>query len=162
MAPETDTEFGVIVPLISPFVGATGAVRSGKTDRADPVRIGLVSSSSRCWPRLGFSCSHFPIPDPSTVDPEAGRLFPVIGIASEFPGSRSRIALPDGASPTSFPQSDGKLERWHGSLRHECIRADFPSSSEEARCGITASVDCYNSVRLHSTIGYITPADKLQ
>ncbi|MFN9270424.1 MAG: integrase core domain-containing protein [Planctomycetaceae bacterium] len=27
---------------------------------------------------------------------------------------------------------------------------------------MTAYVDYYNSVRLHSAIGYITPADKLQ
>jgi putative transposase len=61
-----------------------------------------------------------------------------------------------------YPQSNGKLERWHGSLKCECIRPACPSSIDEARRRITVYVDRYNTVRLHSAIGYITPADKLQ
>jgi transposase InsO family protein len=61
-----------------------------------------------------------------------------------------------------YPQSNGKIERWHGSLKRECIRPACPSSVDEARRRITAYVDRYNTVRLHSAIGYITPADKLQ
>ncbi|MDX1969291.1 MAG: IS3 family transposase [Planctomycetaceae bacterium] len=60
-----------------------------------------------------------------------------------------------------YPQSNGKLERWHGSLKQECIRPCCPASVEEARQRITAFVEHYNSVRLHSALGYITPADKL-
>ena len=61
-----------------------------------------------------------------------------------------------------YPQSNGKLERWHGSLKRECIRPTCPGSVDEARRRITALVAHYNTVRLHSAIGYITPADKLQ
>ena len=61
-----------------------------------------------------------------------------------------------------YPQSNGNLERWHGSLKRECIRSACPDSVEEARRRITAFVAHYNTVRLHSAIGYITPADKLQ
>lgn len=61
-----------------------------------------------------------------------------------------------------YPQSNGKLERWHGSLKRECIRPACPGSVDEARRRITAFVAHYNTVRLHSAIGYITPADKLQ
>jgi len=60
-----------------------------------------------------------------------------------------------------YPQSNGKLERWHGSLKRECIRPTCPASLEEARSRVTAFVEHYNHVRLHSAIGYITPADKL-
>jgi transposase InsO family protein len=60
-----------------------------------------------------------------------------------------------------YPQSNGKLERWHGSLKRECIRPSCPGSVEEARKRITSFVDHYNTVRLHSALGYITPADKL-
>lgn len=60
-----------------------------------------------------------------------------------------------------YPQSNGKLERWHGSLKRECIRTNSLSSLEEARRRIVAYVDHYNHVRLHSALGYITPADKL-
>ena len=60
-----------------------------------------------------------------------------------------------------YPQSNGKLERWHGSLKRECIRPACPASLEEARRRVTNFVTHYNHVRLHSAIGYLTPADKL-
>lgn len=60
-----------------------------------------------------------------------------------------------------YPQSNGKLERWHGSLKQECIRPLPPGSVEEARRRVAEYVAHYNTVRLHSAIGYVTPADKL-
>ena len=60
-----------------------------------------------------------------------------------------------------YPQSNGKLERWHGSLKRECIRPAAPQSVDEARRRVTAYGEHYNSVRLHGAIGYLTPADKL-
>jgi transposase InsO family protein len=60
-----------------------------------------------------------------------------------------------------YPQSNGKLERWHGTLKRECIRTSCPASLEEARCRVSDYVRHYNTVRLHSAIGYITPLDKL-
>jgi putative transposase len=60
-----------------------------------------------------------------------------------------------------YPQSNGKLERWHGSLKRECVRPSCPGSLDEARKRIAAYVEHYNTVRLHSALGYITPADKL-
>jgi transposase InsO family protein len=60
-----------------------------------------------------------------------------------------------------YPQSNGKLERWHGSLKRECVRPACPASLEEARQRVAMFVEHYNHVRLHSAIGYITPADKL-
>jgi transposase InsO family protein len=60
-----------------------------------------------------------------------------------------------------YPQSNGKLERWHGSVKQECIRPCCPESIEEARRRIQDYVTYYNHVRLHSAIGYVTPADKL-
>ena len=60
-----------------------------------------------------------------------------------------------------YPQSNGKLERWHGSLKRECIRPASLESLEEAQRRVAAYVDHYNHVRLHSALGYVTPADKL-
>jgi putative transposase len=60
-----------------------------------------------------------------------------------------------------YPQSNGKLERWHGSLKRECIRPSCPESIEEARRKVEMFVDHYNHERLHSALGYIAPADKL-
>jgi putative transposase len=60
-----------------------------------------------------------------------------------------------------YPQSNGKLERWHGSLKRERLRPAAPASAEEARRLVAGYVQHYNQVRLHSAIGYVTPADKL-
>lgn len=60
-----------------------------------------------------------------------------------------------------YPQSNGKLERWHGSLKRECIRPACPTSLDEAKRRVSAYVEHYNHVRLHSALAYITPADRL-
>jgi putative transposase len=60
-----------------------------------------------------------------------------------------------------YPQSNGKIERWHRSVKDECIRPGVPLSLEDARRLVEAYVRHYNEVRLHSAIGYVTPADKL-
>lgn len=60
-----------------------------------------------------------------------------------------------------YPQSNGKLERWHKSLKSECIRPKAPLNIEEAQRLVAAYVEDYNQHRLHSSIGYVTPADKL-
>jgi transposase InsO family protein len=60
-----------------------------------------------------------------------------------------------------YPQSNGKLERWHKSLKTECVRPAAPANADEARQLIGAYVTHYNEVRLHSALGYVTPADKL-
>jgi putative transposase len=61
-----------------------------------------------------------------------------------------------------YPQSNGKLERFHKTIKGECIRVKVPLSVEEARRIVTDYVEHYNTVRLHSAIGYITPKDKLE
>lgn len=60
-----------------------------------------------------------------------------------------------------YPQSNGKIERWHKSLKGECIRPGTPLSADDARRLIQNYVDHYNTVRLHSAIGYVTPQDML-
>jgi len=60
-----------------------------------------------------------------------------------------------------YPQSNGKLERYHGTIKSECIRPGTPLSLEDALRVVTRYVEHYNQVRLHSAIGYLTPADKL-
>ena len=60
-----------------------------------------------------------------------------------------------------YPQSNGKIERWHKSLKSECIRPGTPLTLADARRLIQQYVDHYNTVRLHSAIGFVTPADML-
>jgi len=60
-----------------------------------------------------------------------------------------------------YPQSNGKLERFHKTIKGECIRVKVPLSLDDARRIVTDYVEHYNHVRLHSAVGYITPNDKL-
>ena len=61
-----------------------------------------------------------------------------------------------------YPQSNGKLERWHRSIKSECIRPQTPLSLVDARRLVEHYVTHYNTVRLHSAIGYVTPKDKIE
>jgi putative transposase len=60
-----------------------------------------------------------------------------------------------------YPQSNGKIERWHRSIKSECVRPGTPLTVEDAVRLIEDYVRHYNEVRLHSAIGYVAPADKL-
>jgi transposase InsO family protein len=60
-----------------------------------------------------------------------------------------------------YPQSNGKLERYHRTLKEQAIRPKTPLSLADAKRVVTDFIDHYNTVRLHSAIGYITPADRL-
>ena len=60
-----------------------------------------------------------------------------------------------------YPQSNGKIERWHKSLKGEYICPGTPLSLEDARRLVKGYVEHYNNIRLNSAIGYITPKDML-
>lgn len=61
-----------------------------------------------------------------------------------------------------YPQSNGKIERWHKTLKTEAIRPQTPLSLEDAREVVARFVQHYNEVRLHSALGYVTPKDSLE
>ena len=99
----------------------------------------------------------------------------------QFPGERPRIISDNGPqfiardfkefiricgmthvrTSAYYPQSNGKMERWFKTLKGECIRVKTPLSLEDARRLVAEFVNHYNTVRLHSAIAYVTPADKL-
>ncbi len=60
------------------------------------------------------------------------------------------------------PQSNGKIERFNGSLKNECIYPAAPLTAEDARRVVAAYVEHYNNGRLHSAIGYVPPAAVLE
>lgn len=60
-----------------------------------------------------------------------------------------------------YPQSNGKLERFHKTVKGECIRVKVPLTLDEARRIVAEYVTHYNHTRLHSAIGYVTPNDRL-
>jgi transposase InsO family protein len=60
-----------------------------------------------------------------------------------------------------YPQSNGKIERFHQTLKNESIRQQVPLSLANAIKIVGEFIEKYNSQRLHSAIGYITPNDKM-
>jgi len=60
-----------------------------------------------------------------------------------------------------YPQSNGKLERFHKTLKSEAIRVTTPDTLDAARALVTRFVNHYNGVRLHSAIDYVAPNDML-
>lgn len=61
-----------------------------------------------------------------------------------------------------YPQSNGKIERFHQSLKRECIRPRTPLTLGDARRVVGEFVEQYNNHRLHSAIGFIAPRDRLE
>jgi transposase InsO family protein len=61
-----------------------------------------------------------------------------------------------------YPQPNGKLERFHRTLKEQAIRPKTPLSLDQAREVVATFVDHYNQARLHSAIGYVAPKDRLE
>lgn len=94
-----------------------------------------------------------------------------------YPGQKPRIISDNGSQYTSqdfrefinhcemthvktspyYPQSNGKIERFHGSIKNEAIRPNTPIDLEDAERIIAKYIHDYNHVRLHSAIGYVPP-----
>jgi putative transposase len=60
-----------------------------------------------------------------------------------------------------YPQSNGKLERFHRTLKTDAIRPKTPLCLEDAQRLVKNFILHYNTLRLHSAIGYLTPNDRL-
>jgi transposase InsO family protein len=60
-----------------------------------------------------------------------------------------------------YPQSNGKIERYHRTIKSDCIREKNIESVDDARRVVQQYVIHYNEVRLHSAIGYVAPHTKL-
>ena len=61
----------------------------------------------------------------------------------------------------NYPQSNGKIERYHRTISEECLRKKSMINLEDARNQIQTYVDFYNNKRLHSSLYYLTPSDFL-
>lgn len=82
-------------------------------------------------------------------------------IAREFKQMLRQWDMDHVRTSTCYPQSNGKIERWHGTLKSEAIRRHIPIGLDDARRIIGNYVTYYNTARLHSATGYITPSDML-
>jgi putative transposase len=61
----------------------------------------------------------------------------------------------------SMREPDIEIERYHRTIKATAIRPSAPATLDEAQRVVAAFVEHYNSVRLHSAIGFVIPYDKL-
>jgi len=99
----------------------------------------------------------------------------------KFPGTKPRIISDNGTQFISkdfteylrfvglqhiktsicYPQSNGKIERFHGSINQECLSKSSLINLEDAKNQIASYINYYNTERLHSSLFYLTPEDFL-
>lgn len=82
-------------------------------------------------------------------------------IAKDFKAFIRRAGMTHVRTAPYYPQSNGKMERWYQTLKVTTIRPTPPASLDDARRMVAGFVAYYNHERLHSAIGFITPADLL-
>jgi len=61
----------------------------------------------------------------------------------------------------AYPQSNGKIERYHRTIHEECLMRKSLIDLDDARKQITKFIEYYNTKRLHSSLFYLTPYDFL-
>lgn len=82
-------------------------------------------------------------------------------VAKDFKNFIRYAGLSHTFTSVGYPQSNGKIERFFRTIKSNCIRRQSFLSIEDARRQINQYVWFYNQKRLHSSIGYVTPFDKL-
>ena len=82
-------------------------------------------------------------------------------IAKDFKAFIRQAGMTHGRTSPYDPQSNGKLERWQQTLKVTAIRPRAPGSPEAARRVVAEFVTYDHHHRLHSAIGFVTPADRL-
>jgi putative transposase len=82
-------------------------------------------------------------------------------ISKDFQVYLKQIGLQHVKTSPCYPQSNGKLERFHRSLEEECLRTNSLINLDDARKQIAEYVDHYNNNRLHSSLFYLRPVDFL-
>ena len=111
--------------------------------------------------------------DVTTIIQRAREKYPEVGpriisdngpqfISKEFKAFVKLCGMTHVKTSPFYPQSNGKIERFHKSYKMECVRPKTPLSMEDAIRETEKYVSKYNNERLHGAIGYIAPVDKLE
>lgn len=79
--------------------------------------------------------------------------------AREFGEYLKSVELQHVRTSPSYPQSNGKIERFHRSIQQECVNTTSMINLEDARKQIDNYIDHYNNHRLHSALNYLPPVD---
>lgn len=82
-------------------------------------------------------------------------------ISKDFAEYLKFAALQHIRTSIAYPQSNGKIERYHRTVHEECLMTKSMIDLDDARKQIAEFIDYYNSKSLHSSLFYLTPDDFL-
>lgn len=82
-------------------------------------------------------------------------------ISKDFAEYLKQAGLQHIRTSIAYPQSNGKIERYHRTIHEECLSTRSLIDLEDARKQIAEFIDYYNNKRLHSSLFYLTPNDFL-
>ena len=83
-------------------------------------------------------------------------------IAKEFKNYLNLVGITHRRTRFYYPASNGKIERFFKTCKSEAVRRQSYLSFEDLQRQLQKYIDNYNHKRLHSSLGYVTPWDKLQ
>lgn len=80
-------------------------------------------------------------------------------ISKDFAQYIKQVGLQHIRTSIAYPQSNGKIERYHRTIHQECLMTTSLIDLDDARKQIAEYIDYYNTKRLHSSLFYLTPDD---
>lgn len=81
-----------------------------------------------------------------------------IFLAKDFIKTTKKLHIKQEFTPKRSPEYNGCIERFFRTLKQECIWLNNFQSFEKAQSVITNWINYYNNERLHSALGYMSPA----
>ena len=82
-------------------------------------------------------------------------------ISKDFAQYIKLVGLQHIRTSIAYPQSNGKIERYHRTIHQECLMTSSLIDLDDARMQIAGYIEYYNTRRLHSSLFYLTPDDFL-
>lgn len=82
-------------------------------------------------------------------------------IAKEFKNYLALVGITHRRTRFFYPQSNGKIERFMQTCKNESIRRYSVLDLQDLKRQVERYIEYYNTRRLHSSLGYITPLDML-
>src|SRR5690606_26932703 len=83
-------------------------------------------------------------------------------ISKDFAEYLKLVGLQHIRTSVAYPQSNGKIERYHRTIHQDCLMKTSLINLDDARKQISSYIDYYNTKRLHSSLFYLTPEDFLE
>jgi transposase InsO family protein len=82
-------------------------------------------------------------------------------VSKDFTEFLKLVGLQHIRTSVNYPQSNGKIERYHRTIHEECLSKKSLLDLSDARKQVDDYVNFYNTKRLHSALFYLTPEDFL-